>query len=454
MTNNHFTGRQDSVKVLQSVLLGNESKGNLTIQTIDGPGGIGKSYLLDHVMKNVNLSQRKYLTLKVNGNKGFPRSLASCIDDLVTFADAVPLKKKPSKHYFAQTQNVLKANNELVTDIEQEAIKLKIDIKASKEILEFILQVGSKLPLPIPGFDLKKWQEIYNRLKPAIDQMDNPVISLPIPDWMIPGRTLRNLLKQDPCIPLAQALTIDLTTILYDYPKTALLKVVHPKLAGIDRLLLIIDDYESLQYPMGDFLLKHFLPALTAAPFESLVIIISRDQVDLTNPAWSQNFTQYMLPGMEVTPLSREEMDSLVESFGCQSHHEKERAWQDTQGYPYLVQLWVEEAGGGGSSTIATLQKFYERTTRWMNEAEREWLQYVIFLDEVNIKTLKAVLPEYISPKTVMNWFQKEGSIRDPNAEIYQVRKFIRSRLCDYIKKYDPERYEELRRQAVMQQTE
>jgi hypothetical protein len=95
-----------------------------------------------------------------------------------------------------------------------------------------------------------------------------------------------------------------------------------------------------------------------------------------------------------------------------------------------------------------TLQMFYDRTTRWMNDAEKLWLEYVIFLDQVNIRTLRAILPEGIEPKQVMDWFQREGSIRDPFASHYQVREFIRSRLCEYIENYDPDRYEELMHQG------
>ena len=40
----------------------------LTVQSIEGPGGIGKTYLFDHVRTTNDLSNRNYLTLRIDGS--------------------------------------------------------------------------------------------------------------------------------------------------------------------------------------------------------------------------------------------------------------------------------------------------------------------------------------------------------------------------------------------------
>ncbi|NJD36863.1 MAG: hypothetical protein FIA89_00850 [Geobacter sp.] len=440
---NNFVGRNTAVEQLKLVLTGQTTNGSLTIQPIEGPGGIGKTYLLDHVIENTNLDQRNYLTLKVTGNAEFPRTLSSCITELITRADGKLLNKKPAKHYFENTKKVIKELNSVVNDIKNGDAKQKLNIEPKKigELIELILQTGGKLPPVIPGVDFKKLEHWYKELKPYIEQI--PKLPLPIPDWIIPGETLRQLLRQDSRIPLSQALVTDLTTILHGYPSGVWYKPTVDKLVGIDRLLLIIDDYESLQYPMGDFLTQHFLPALAAAPFETLVVIICRDKLGVTSTTWPQQFQKYLQPSVVVSHLNRDEMDNLVEFYGYKTKEEKDRAWHDTEGYPYLVQLWIEEANAGGR-TVGTLKMFYDRTTRWMNEYQKKWLEHVIFLNHVHTETLHKMLSTGDEPDVVMNWFENEGSIRDPNANVFKVREFIRSRLCEYIEKRDPKRHREL----------
>jgi hypothetical protein len=140
-----------------------------------------------------------------------------------------------------------------------------------------------------------------------------------------------------------------------------------------------------------------------------------------------------MLKKIEVAPLARPEMDQLVESYGVLAQTEKERAWKDTQGYPYYVQLWIDEIAEGGHPGASMLKQFYDRTTRWMNEQQKEWLQYTLFLDQVNIRTLREMIGDEEQAKAVQKWFECEGSVRDPKGASFCVREYIRSRLKDYL---------------------
>jgi hypothetical protein len=160
---------------------------------------------------------------------------------------------------------------------------------------------------------------------------------------------LRNAIKENACRPLADALLSDLCAILAGYRVEDRYTAPHLKIEGIDRLLLILDDYEKVQAAVGEFLVSYLLPALKTAPFESVVVILGRDQFAATHPAWDQHLRPTQLKSMTLDPLPWRDMDALVESYGLHSAEGKERAWRDTHGYPFYVQLWCRGDGVRGA---------------------------------------------------------------------------------------------------------
>ena len=136
-------------------------------------------------------------------------------------------------------------------------------------------------------------------------------------------------------------------------------------------------------------------------------------------------------------------MDQLVDSYGETPQEEKERAWRDTQGYPLYVQLWIEEAAAGGRAAVM-LQRFYDRTTRWMSDQQKGWLLHALFLDEVNVRTMQAMIGDEEQGAEAFNWFKREGSVRDTSARDFRVHEYLRSRLIDYLRICDPARHEQL----------
>jgi hypothetical protein len=70
-----FVGRADATKLLQAVLNGELASGSpATVCSIEGPGGIGKTALLQHALARVNLGALKYLLLRIDGGGGPERS--------------------------------------------------------------------------------------------------------------------------------------------------------------------------------------------------------------------------------------------------------------------------------------------------------------------------------------------------------------------------------------------
>ena len=90
MAVDHFVGREDAVRRLADVLTGRKrAEGKLTIQSIEGPGGIGKTYLFNHVLTTTtDLSNRNFLTLKIDGGDPSACNLVRSVARMVDSAEA------------------------------------------------------------------------------------------------------------------------------------------------------------------------------------------------------------------------------------------------------------------------------------------------------------------------------------------------------------------------------
>ncbi len=460
MAVDHFVGRQDAVHRLADVLTGRErASGMLTVQSIEGPGGIGKTYLFDHVRTTNDLSNRNYLTLRIDGSDPSARSLVRSIARMVKDAQADAIRDRPSGYYFPSVDRVTKAidtiRNEAVAEFKKLHPNDEDGWAALVRFLDLAIEAGKRLndvvPITKKHFNVRAFEKVKCPLVdivPTLRSLGAEGASI-LQRLNLFGEStaLRNAIKENACRPLADALVSDLSAILKKYRTEDRNKAMPGKVQGIDRLLLILDDYETLQEPLGEFLVGHLLPALRTANFESTVIVLGRDMLEATHTAWDHHLKTNLLKRIAIDSLLRGEMDQMVESYGVCSADEKDRAWRDTQGYPYYVQLWTEEAQSGGRSAVM-LKRFYDRTTRWMNDTEKRWLQYTLFLDAVTIRSLRNLLDDQAEAEEVFRWFEKEGSVRDTTGASFRVREYLRSRLVDYLRLSDPDRCDELERRV------
>jgi len=461
MTVEHFVGRHDTVTRLGAVLSGRErAKGKLAIQSIEGSGGIGKTSLLDHVLATSDLSDRNYLTLRINGNDDpSAGNLVRAVAGMVNSAEAEAIRHRPPGYYFPSVGSVTKAIDtiryEAIAEFQKQQPNNEDGRLALARYLDIALELGKRLndfsPITkqyVNSREIEKERPLLEKVVPILTSLRDEGQKLPERFGLFSKtKSLRNSIKENACRPLADALVSDLSAILSGYRKDDRSKSTHKKVSGIDGLLLILDDYETLQHTIGEFLVGHLLPALKEANFESVVVVLCRDQLEATHPAWDQHLKPNLLKRIELNPLPRSEMDLLVESFGVQQQDEKERAWGDTQGYPLFVQLWIEETESGGRTALM-LKRFYERTTRWMSDQEKQWLQRTLFLDEVNKRSLRGMLSNESEAEEVFRWFEREGSVRDTRGPSFRVREFIRSRLIDYLRTSDPDLCEEMERRS------
>ena len=461
MSRTSFVGRQDATRHLLAVLRGEENApGKLSVLSVEGPGGIGKTFLFDHVLATNDLSERKYLTLRVDGGSGEDSvHLFSSVDRMVTAASSPAIRDKPAGYYFSLTKQIL----DRVESIKLDALsEVQRDFPADPEVavifrrlLNVALAMGKGLNDLVPltrqyldSSQLEKWagaglEGRAQRLR-AIHTRSRWLDGT-LPDLL--GVARGNAIKENAPAVLANALLTNLSAILSSYQSRDWWRPLHRKLPGMNRLLLVIDDYEGLCEQWEEFLVARLLPGLREAEFESVVILLGRDRLENTHTDWDQHFRGSLLDRIVLTPFSQPEVESLVSRQGVTDRGEAERAWRDTLGHPYYLQLWLEESKSGGR-TFTMLKRFYDRTTKWMNDRQKGWLELVVFLDWVNRSALRRMLADEREVVEVDTWFAEEASIREVNAGRPCVREYIRSRLSDYLHLRDPDRCQELAKRA------
>ncbi len=136
----HFVGRQDDISRLAAVLTGEErAGGKLTVQSIEGPPGIGKTCLFDHVLRTTDLGSRHYLTLKidgnVDGNDPSAKNLVRSVARLVASAEADAIRDRPTGFYFPAVGRVIKAIDRIRDDAASEFRKRSPDCEEGRAAL-------------------------------------------------------------------------------------------------------------------------------------------------------------------------------------------------------------------------------------------------------------------------------------------------------------------------------
>jgi len=454
-----FVGRVESTEGLQRVLLGREKgDGNLVIQSIEGPGGIGKTCLLDKVLDTCPLTDRGYLTLRVNGTISELPGLVFYLEQLISSSTGSLGNDKPPTASFPNTQKVILAFDTLKALAVKEYRQMEGNEYSDDElsiIINAAIDLGGSFNQVFPKTkkfaDFDKAPDMIRKamklkeLIPILSRSENPGLWYRF--WNGAEITLMDEVRKDAPETFAKALFFDLHNLIGRWRNVPTQGKDLPLRKGIDRLLLIVDDFEHLHHNIDDFLIRCFLPKLLRGQFQSVVIILGRDQLAYTNPGWDQNLKATQALPIRMKPLSREDTDSLAEACGLGSPEEKARLWHETKGYPYYIQLFLEEIESGGQSA-AMLGRVWDRHTRWMSEKGKEWLKATLFLEMVNKRTLRAMLGSPEEADEAFSWFREEGSIRDTSSPHYTVREYLRARLQAYLRISDPDLFERLQQKA------
>ena len=448
----NFIGRDDPARKLASWLRGEGPVQPLRIVSISGPGGVGKSFLFEHVSETANLSARNYLRLSVSGSSD-PHSIGQTIGrDLV--ASCTQLDAAGTA-YFKETRKNVDALRIMDDEAKAEmraALAGKPELRdAALDLYRFGIGLQSLFPTLKKHVDLTKIHESH--LDAAIGMLEKSkayaqesrALGGLLPDLQGKGR--RNRLRADLEGALAEGLMSDLSSILSKWRNKDAAKPMPTKVAGLDRLLLVFDDYESLAERLGTFLGDHLVPLLAQASFETVMVVIGRDRLTDTHPVWRQRHDGRILGEIRLESFEPSEAEAFVRARGISDDETVARLLRDTAGYPYLLTSEVDAELAGGRNALG-LKSFFDRTARWMSETERSWLLPLCFLDEINEETIAAVLPD-ANAQQVLRWFKSEASVRSPASRHWSVLPILRSRLTAYVQLDSPKRFRELSEMAA-----
>ncbi len=443
--------RRSEVTRLSNVL--RSSTERVSIAAVSGPGGVGKTFLLRHVLETVGVEELGYLQLAADGSAAYARGDFFGIIEGQLFRRSLPPPADPSKDYFPRIREVAELHRAVLDDATRELDRRGAPPEVKRAAVA-LLKAGHILNKAVPL--TKEYVDIVGQsiteaeVVDSLDQAwtllesmkalrDSTVLWGPVRDLF--GITRRNRVKRELHALVASELRVDLSAAITGYEKRDASKLTHAKIPGVERLLLVLDDYEVLGPVLGDFLIGALVPALAGAPFKSVIVVLGRDDLETTHPGWAQHAKRYLREQIRLEPFDREAAVDLLAAAGI-APERRERIFEASQGYPFLLELLVEEAGHNGESALF-LRRFFDRTTRWMTPAEREWFTSVCYLDRVDEDTL-ALLFEKPEARLVQDWFEREPSVRDPSAPYFQVRPLIRDKVLRYQEVRAPTRHKEL----------
>jgi hypothetical protein len=437
---------------LRTIITGHRE--GLAICGISGAGGIGKSYLVEHVLSSFEAG---WMVLRTDAAQAQARGDFFALVDGQLARRSLPPPADPRVDYFPATRRVAAAHRALVARVAKELQREDApeDVqRAAVAILKAAHFLNKTVPKTREFVDITKYNLEPDVVNDHIDEAwdtINTLKALRDSEWLPEGVRDRlgmnqaSRLKRDLYGVVADAFVSDLSAALSGESSKSSLNGARLPIPGLDRLLLVVDDYEALGATLGDFLISSLVPRLAEARFATVLVIAGRDDLEDTHPGWSQHCKRYLTDQIRLRPFDAETAAQLMAAEGV-AESRREAMYELTQGFPLLLSLAIEEASTNGASALF-LKRFFDRTTRWMSSDEREWFIRTCYLDEVNEDTLRLVFPEE-DIGAVQDWFEGEASIRDPSAPTFRVRPLIREKVLSYIEVRSPKRHRELRSSA------
>lgn len=440
-----------------AALLESDAPG-LRIGAISGPGGVGKSYLLDHVLAAHDLPALGVLKLSANGeNPQYRADFFGLIEGQLC-PTSLPLPAAPERDHFPATRRAATEHRRLLEDAARELAESGAPEsmkKAALALLRGAQFLNKSLPKSKSLLDVAALDLDTRAVNESLDAAWEHTRSLkalrtgrllPAPMRDLFGETLRSRIRGDLFNVVAEALVSDLLAALEPPAAQARPRWGHMPIPGLKRLLLVIDDYEALAPIFGDFLVSALVPRLAAASFPTLLLVSGRDDLEDTHVGWAQHARKYLREQIRLSPFSRASALDLLARAGVPEER-REAIYEATHGFPFLLDLAIDELSSESSGSALFLRRFFERTTRWMSRREQEWFMKICYLDRVNEDTLAQLFPlEDVRP--IQDWFEREASIRDPMADCFRVRSLIREKVLRYLEIRSPSRHRELMAKA------
>ncbi len=441
-----FVGRGEDIERLSGWLRGEGSVERLRVISISGPGGIGKSLLLEEALRRTDLSCRGYLTLRLSARVA-KRSLTDMLTgELVK--SATPLDARENRFVLAQRCRRVAEDlgREVRRDLEAaakgdarlaktvaELFSLGVDVLELLRLAHPAIAVAAKLGAALDPADVERVVKLALETK-AMAQ-ESPFLNGILGDAF--DRGLRNRLRDDLEKTLAECIVHDLDAMLKGDFSHQSAKLLRRKAKGLDRLLLVLDDYESFPKSFGRFLMDELMPLLARASFESVVVVLGREQLTHSDEGWQHRFDRNLVGKIRVPRLPAADAEHYVRSRGIVDDAVVHRLVTETEGFPFMLASEVDAQLDGGRSALG-LKLFFDRTTYAMSPEQRGWLMKLCFLERINLETIELMIPGE-SPAEILEWFKNEASCRSADTERgWEVIPIVRSATREYLRNDSP----------------
>jgi hypothetical protein len=429
----------------------------LSIVGVSGPGGVGKSFLLAHVLEAVEPAKHGWLVLSADAANPDTRGDFLGLVEGQLFRRSLGPPADRTRDYFPHLRELAALHRDLVERAVAELAKQGAPDPVRRAAVALLRNARvlnkavpkSRLALDVTRIDdgdvEKALDEAWDVVRGLPGLRDSTALWGPVRDLL--GITRRNRVKRDLYAYTASELRTDLSAALSGWERRDVVRLTQPPIPGLRRLILVLDDYEAIAGLLGDFLVGALVPELAAAPFQTVLIILGRDDLETTHPGWAQHCRRHLREQIRLRPFDAPAAHAVFAAAGIPEDRHA-ALFEATQGYPFLISLAVEEAGDYGGDSVVFLTRFHDRVTRWMTDREREWFLRVCFLDRVDEDSLAVCFPDE-NVARIQDWFEREPSVRDPAAPFFRVRPMVRDKILRYLEVRAPGRFKELQQLAA-----
>jgi hypothetical protein len=433
----------------------------VNIVAVSGAGGVGKTFLVDHVLDAIDLEHSGYLKLAADGMSSQLRADFVGLIDQKLALRTLHRPAKPGKDYFPSIREVADAHAALLTEVEAEVIE-KCQSAPQRTVIEALVRGGVILNKLVPKseeflnfsalpLEPEKVQEVLQESIEMARKLQALAVKEPtyLPRFLrnMVGMTLRNRVRRDLHGVTADHLSEDLSKCVGPRKTRKRLGI---RISGheFSRLLVVLDDFEVLGPVLSDFVFGSFVPRLENADFETVLIVVGRDDLQASNPDWAYRYQRYFRGQIRLAPFSRDQALEFLRAHQI-TGQDAEEIFKYTEGFPFLLKLICEERGVTGDKdafeqgAADVPRQFFDRTTRWMSSREIDWFTKIVYLDKVNADTLGWFFSAD-AVETILRWFEREGAVRDPRARVFRVRGVIREKVLQYLSTRQPTKHQQM----------
>lgn len=446
-----LVGRAAERAVLQG-WLARTSAPRVGVGFVVGSGGIGKTWFVDGVLRaSGHLANSQAVILRVEGARA-PRGLSQILRDLLRSARTSG--DTEANVEFPLTERSLAALDDLCRDFERELRELAEKYEAVRDVVVDLVPVAAfvfaalgtaatsaghaELGIPAEVFGELTAKHGDKVVALAIDQIRRLHV-FALERGNEKEVKARNEVRRDLHGAIARSLVKDLSDALLE-PRTLKFWQARRKRP----VVIVFDDWEIVGRQIESWVTGALLPQMKHAGFEATLLVLGRG-VPGYESSWRRAHAKMLLEPLTITlkALSDEDTKEYLRVRGIRDEQRVASIAAETNGYPLLLDLLIEDELSDSRGSISSLTQFCNRVTQWMTDEQRAWAEALAFLDEITEEGVRMMLPE-VDAKRVFRWFDSEGSLRDSRSATYSMVPAIRSRMLDLARKQSPRRYAEM----------